>query len=111
MARPTNVLLIAIFCAFLGVFAALALGSGTAAADPELTLLIRFMAVLKAGMALAGAALAAWRLRFPASSRLAGGYATGVALMDARHDVAHRAARAREHVDRGIVIGARELLR
>jgi hypothetical protein len=81
MARPTSVLLIAIVSAGLGFAAALALGSGPAAADPELMLLIRFMAVLKAGMALLGMALAAWRLRYPASTRMAAGYVVAVALM------------------------------
>ena len=69
---------------------AAAIGGGVvgrlAAVDPaamewQLALLLRFMAVVKGAMAAAALALALWRLRRPASDRLALGYAVAVAMM------------------------------
>lgn len=54
-----------------------------AAADPELTWLLRGMAVLKAGLALGAVCLVAWRLGYPASARLATGLIVAAALMAA----------------------------
>lgn len=54
-----------------------------ASADPELTLLLRGMAVLKAGLAIGAVCLVAWRLAHPASSRLAAGLIVAAALMAA----------------------------
>lgn len=54
-----------------------------AAADPELTHLLRGMAVLKAGLALGAVCLVAWRLGYPASARLAAGLIAAAALMAA----------------------------
>jgi len=53
------------------------------AADPALIMLLRFMAVVKAAMAIAGIALADWRFRHPASSRLATSYVVASGLMAA----------------------------
>lgn len=64
------------------------LGQGEAAAraalaDPELTRLLRGMAVLKAGLALGAVCLVAWRLAYPASLRLAAGLIAAAASMAA----------------------------
>jgi len=61
---------------------------GRVAADPgsmewQLVLLLRFMAAVKGAMALGALALAMWRLRRPASDRLALGYIVAVAAMAA----------------------------
>jgi len=63
--------------------AALGLMTGGGAADPELTLLLRFMAVVKAGMAVGAAALAAWRMRQPVRAAPALGYVVAVSSMAA----------------------------
>lgn len=54
-----------------------------AAADPELARLLRGMAALKAGIALAAVGLVAWRLAYPSSLRFAGGLVSAAALMAA----------------------------
>src|SRR2546423_1667673 len=51
------------------------------AAEPELLLLLRFMAALKGVMALGAAALAWWRLFYPASTRLTASAIVASALM------------------------------
>lgn len=88
-AMPPALARTALFVAVaLAVGLAHGLGQGeaatrAAAADPELTRLLRGMAVLKAGLALAVAALVAWRLTYPASRRLAAGLITAASLMAA----------------------------
>ena len=72
----------------LAAVAAFAIGHdpaahGAASADAELARLLRFMAVLKAAMALAALWLVDWRLRFAASPRLAMAYIAALALMAA----------------------------
>lgn len=54
-----------------------------AAADPELTWLLRGMAVLKSALALGAVGLVAWRLGYPASRGLAAGLIAAAALMAA----------------------------
>jgi len=49
--------------------------------DPELATLLRFMALIKAGLAAGAGALAAWRFGSEISPRLAMGYTAAVALM------------------------------
>lgn len=51
--------------------------------DPELAALLRFMAVVKAGMALGAAALLAWRLGWPVRPATGLGYIAGVSGMAA----------------------------
>ncbi len=53
------------------------------AAGPDLAMLLRFMALVKAGFALGLVALSAWRLGFPASPRVAAAYLVACALMPA----------------------------
>lgn len=53
------------------------------AADGDLTLLLRFMAAIKGMMALGAAALAWWRLGWPASAGIAFGYAGAAMAMAA----------------------------
>ena len=72
----------------LAVAAAHLLGGGEAAvriaaADPELTQLLRGMAVLKAGLALAVVGLVAWRVDYPARPRLLAGLIVSAALLAA----------------------------
>jgi hypothetical protein len=57
--------------------------SAQAAAGPELAMLLRFMAVVKAGMALATLALTAWRFGFSISPAQALGYLGAGTLMAA----------------------------
>ena len=57
-----------------------ATGTGTGS-DAAFTELIRFMAIVKAAIVLAAAALVSWRLTSPASPRLAAGYIVCVSLM------------------------------
>jgi len=66
--------------AALAVVAALALSSvlPRAAAEPELALLLRFMAMVKGALGLLALGLAAWRLGRQASPALAGAYCLGV---------------------------------
>jgi len=52
-----------------------------AQADPELTMLLRFMAGVKAMLALAALAAVAWRLGYPASPPLSAAYLLAPALM------------------------------
>ena len=72
----------------LAVAVAHLLGGGevaarVAAADPELTRLLRGMAVLKAGLTLAVVGLVAWRVDHPASPRLLAGLIASAALLAA----------------------------
>jgi hypothetical protein len=60
---------------------ATAVAQATRAIDGELIMLLRFMAAVKAGMALAGMAAAFWRLGYPASPLLATAYVGSVVLM------------------------------
>ena len=57
--------------ALLAAIAGFAVAGAAAPGEPELALLIRFMAVIKAAMALGAVALVAWRLTLPATPRLA----------------------------------------
>lgn len=61
--------------------AALADPAATAGVEPGLVLLLRGMAVLKAGLALAAVALAFWRFGRPVSTRAAAGYVVGVSSL------------------------------
>lgn len=63
--------------------AALALTTQAGPYDPELATLLRFMAVVKAAMALGAAALIAWRLRWPVRPATGLGYVAGVSSMAA----------------------------
>ncbi len=63
--------------------AASGLMAGGAAVDPELALLLRFMAVVKAAMAMAAMALVAWRLNGPVRPAAALGYVAAVSSMAA----------------------------
>jgi hypothetical protein len=51
------------------------------AADPELSLLLRGMAVIKAILVAAGLSALWWRFRWPVSIRLAAGYLAGAWLV------------------------------
>ena len=63
--------------------AALALATGAGPHDPELATLLRFMAVVKAAMALAAAALIAWRMGWPVRPAAGLGYVAGASGMAA----------------------------
>ena len=63
--------------------ATLALATQAGPHDPELATLLRFMAVLKAAMALGAAALIAWRLGWPVRPATGLGYVAGVSSMAA----------------------------
>jgi len=74
------------------VLAAAVLGAGAtalltsadpSAADPELLVLLRFMTVVKAAMALVAAALVAWRLGWPVRPATAAGYVVATSSMAA----------------------------
>lgn len=85
-ALPVRVALVAAVA--LAIALAQVLGHGeaaarAAAADPELTRMLRGMAALKAGLALGAVCLVAWRLGYPASARLAAGLIAAAALMAA----------------------------
>ena len=72
----------------LAVAAAHLAGGGEAAAravtaDPELTRLLRGMAVLKAGLTLAAVGLVAWRVGYPTSPRLLAGLVASAVLLAA----------------------------
>ncbi len=56
----------------LAAAAGVVAGAAPAPADPELTALLRFMAAMKAGIALGAALLVDWRLRHPIRPFLAG---------------------------------------
>jgi hypothetical protein len=80
------ILICAAGLAAAGTFAApLLLGSGTLpmAGETEFTTLLRFMALMKAAMALGAAVLICWRLKYPASRRLAVAYIIAAVLMAA----------------------------
>jgi len=62
---------------------ALGLMTGGADADPELALLLRFMASVKAVMALAAATLVAWRFGWPVRPATAVGYVVAASSMAA----------------------------
>lgn len=57
------------------------LSAPDATADADLTLLLRFMALMKAALVLAAAGLVAWRFGSELPSRLAAGYIAAVGLM------------------------------
>ncbi len=63
--------------------AALLTGADPSAADPELLVLLRFMAVVKAAMALGAAALVTWRLGWPVRPAAAAGYVVATSSMAA----------------------------
>jgi len=63
--------------------AALGLLAGHSAVDPELALLLRFMAGVKAMMAVAAGALAAWRFGHPVRPAVGMGYVVAVSGMAA----------------------------
>jgi hypothetical protein len=69
--------------ALLAAIAGFAFAGAAAPGEPELALLIRFMAVIKAAMALGAVALVAWRLTLPATPRLAFAGIAACALMAA----------------------------
>lgn len=78
----------ALALASLAGFAGFALGYAASAAastsaDPELTVLLRFMALTKLAMALGAAVLVDWRLRYPASSGVAAAYLIAICVMAA----------------------------
>ena len=58
-------------------------GIDPSAADPELLVLLRFMAVVKAAMALGAAALVAWRMGWPVRPATAVGYILATSSMAA----------------------------
>jgi hypothetical protein len=64
----------------IGSIAGIATGSVTGT-DGELARLLRFMAVVKAGMMLAATGLVAWRFGSEMSDRLATGYVLAISLM------------------------------
>jgi hypothetical protein len=75
---------IALALAFLlAVAAAVVAGRGSPSAgfEPQLILLIRFMALIKLGVAIGAAALVAWRLGRAPNPRRAAGYMAGTMLM------------------------------
>jgi len=66
----------------VAVLGALVLGlMGRGAADPELALLLRFMALVKGGVALVAAGFVAWRLRAPIAPGMGAIYIAAVAAM------------------------------
>ena len=74
--------------AILAVAAGLAIGHqpaahGAAPTDADLARLLRFMALIKAALAVLAVGLVYWRLRHPASPRLATAYVGALALMAA----------------------------
>ncbi len=81
----TAACLIACVSAVLGFLATSPAATNAAvhAAGRDLEMLLRFMAVVKAGFALGLVSLAAWRLSFPASPGIATAYLTACALMPA----------------------------
>ena len=71
---------VVILAATTGVIAG-HLSAPDATADADLTLLLRFMALMKAAIVLAAAGLVAWRFGSELPSRLAVGYIAAVGLM------------------------------
>ncbi len=61
--------------------AACALPAAAAGVDPQLALLLRFMAALKGAVVLGALGLACWRLRAPVTSATVFGYAAALAAM------------------------------
>ena len=96
-ARPTWLLTLAFAVAGAAAFG-LMTGNGTT--DPELALLLRFMAVVKAAMAMAAAALVVWRLNGPVRPVAALGYIAAVSSMAAGAGLIWRL----EHVAAGAVM-------
>ena len=64
-----------------GLLVGRALESGSGDMEWQLVLLLRFMAVVKGAMVVGALALVQWRLRRPASARLALGYAAALTTM------------------------------
>ena len=64
-----------------GVVAGRMAGGGSGGMEWQLTLLLRFMAVVKGAMVLGALGLTQWRLRRPASDALATGYVVALAAM------------------------------
>ncbi len=79
---PPVFLLGVVTLAGLGAGAVLAVGAPPAQ-DAALTLLLRFMAVVKGGMVLGAVAAAVWRIRVPASASVVLAYAVATAVMAA----------------------------
>lgn len=78
--RRTILASVVTLAAITGVIAG-HLSAPGANADADLTLLMRFMALMKAAIVLAAAGLVAWRFGFELPSRLAAGYIAAVGLM------------------------------
>ncbi len=78
--RQTMLAAAVILAAIAGGIAG-ALSAPEATADPDLTLLLRFMALMKAAIVFAAAGLVAWRFGSELPSRLAAGYVAAVGLM------------------------------
>jgi hypothetical protein len=78
--RRTILVSVVILAATTGVIAGHLSASNTTA-DADLTLLLRFMALMKAAIVLAAAGLVAWRFGSELPSRLAAGYIAAVGLM------------------------------
>jgi hypothetical protein len=79
-ARRTILASVVILAATTGVIAG-HLSAPDANADADLTLLLRFMAMMKAAIVLAAAGLVAWRFGSELTSRLAASYIAAVGLM------------------------------
>jgi hypothetical protein len=56
-------------------------GDGSTGFEPQLILLIRFMALMKLGLAIGAGLLVAWRLGRSPTPRIAAGYTAGTMLM------------------------------
>jgi hypothetical protein len=78
--RRTLLASVVILAAMTGVIAG-HLSAPDTTADADLTLLLRFMALMKAAIVLAAAGLVAWRFGSELPSRLAAGYIAAVGLM------------------------------
>jgi hypothetical protein len=76
-----SVVLIAAVIASVAAGAALGASIGSQSADPDLALVIRFMAFVKAALAIGAAGLVYWRLKGPLSPSRAYGYIAAAALM------------------------------
>lgn len=73
--------LIAAVVASVAAGAALGVSIGSQSADPDLALVVRFMAFVKAALAMGAAGLVYWRLQSPLSPARAYGYIAAAALM------------------------------
>ena len=88
-ARPRRLPWPAILCAAVGTAGLAGVLTGrlasaeTGGMEWQLVFLLRFMAAVKAGLVLGALGLAQWRLRRPASDRLAAGYGLALAAMAA----------------------------